>query len=294
MSTQHSAPATGVIGEYEPQPAVSLTLRNASTEVTVSGKGAAIDSLKVDGAQVLTTYDGRPHGLPYLDTMHSMLPFSDNFGPKHGSSRHLNYRVVGATGDRLAMCSTDPLTGMDHMQEVALLQNGIEIIDHVVADYDEQTSFGKHPYFKLDHTQISQAQIVGPGSHNATINAIRSDGQRVNATLAELLQQQYLLGDSEEPQTFMLELPQGNIRLALPGAAIDMQVSAQVTDSQDHIQRVPVNFFLWHRPGSDTFCIEPVAGAYIQLGNGKLVKNDLSLQEGSRLEFKTKITKASL
>lgn len=240
--------------------------------------GAYILGLQVDGVPLLTSPGRNPHrpdeqppaAAPdepvKMDAAHSMVPVGKTAGQavdRHGNSRYRTYDVDGdpAAGE-LVLTAHDDDYALTHTKTVSLLRDGLRVSDRLEQDADAESrlSIGEHFYIPVRQADISDIIVLNGGGNPTQLAAHQMDGAALTGTFQDM--------DPalQAGETFYFVLPEsGRCEFAFPDGRV-ITVSAAVESSDG--QAISTGLFIWHRPGSDTLCIEPLAGAHVADSDG--------------------------
>lgn len=265
----------------------SLRLQAADgSSLEVTRQGAAIHELYLGDRRVLTSaeVDWLGHNKAKHDTSHSVLPFGPNgLQPQHGASRYLDYDIDLATSDRLSMSAYDRLLDVGHSQTTLLDGSGLTTVDEVInlGDTVRLLSFGKHFYFDVPEEGIADMNLWTPNS-GRMLTATRPNGQKKQGSLQEL----HGLLMAGEP--LICDDAPDYLRIVMPGGdRLGLQMRAHINGV-----RQPMQFALWHRPHTDTMCIEPLAGVRIE-DDGTFYNDEVILGRHKVLQFETRLNRVT-
>lgn len=257
------------------QDEILLTLSDDSAQARafIRPVGAYITTLNVGGLPLLTSPGRNPYrpdeplpdtiaGEPVkMDAAHSMVPVGITKGQyvdRHGNSRYRPYQVYGepASGE-VVLDAHDDDYGLEHSKTYQLQADGLTVIDSLenTGDSEQHLSIGEHFYIPVQEADIRGITILD-GSGNATsLELHQMDGEALTGSFADMD------AGLQAGETFFHMLPSGGSRsFAFPDGRV-VTVSAKV-ESSDGLSNT-AGLFIWHRPGSDTLCIEPLAGAIV-------------------------------
>lgn len=262
---------------------IQITSPGGSSSAEVSRQGAAINKLHLAGRQVLVSaeVDWLGHTPGKRDTSHSTLPFGPNGNqPQHGLSRYLDYDVSTSVQGLIEMSARDPLLSVGHSQEVWLSDNEVVVTDDIVniGDQPKNLSFGKHYYFSVLEQDIPNVRISQSGGGGLTVR--RPNGELLWGEFADFLPHL----NAGEP--LVCENFTGQLNILTPDNHLLLCADALLLDelSQETPKLLPMQLAIWHRPGEDTLCFEPLTG--VKLGDdGELFNNQVELDQDYSLRF---------
>lgn len=205
-----------------------------------------------------------------INASHSMIPAGpyDGLGGQHGFARWADYDVTVA-GNVLSMTAQTPEGGLGIHKNIRLEPSTITIICQATNHGSQiiHTSIGEHLYFTL------------PGE--------RSEGMLLgtDAPLAPIPEREAIMrGETVFWDTFdgrvVAEFPDG-------GKTISMYVTTTTADEHGARRpcKAPTGMLLWHRPGTESICLEPVVGS-MSLPDNK----HLEIEPGCTVIMRTTIT----
>lgn len=274
-----------IITEQRPPHELRYELDKGASSLLIRKEGATIRRLQVNGVDVLTTGtdlgDNAMEQQPLkIDATHTMLPAGPNeIGPQHGLSRYLDYEVGHSTKSSVSLRARDPLRNLGHTKELELQPDGLEVTDRVESLGADTIgiSVGEHLYFSVAEKNLPGIRFIDEDGSDTTIRGHREDGSEFvgnySDTLADISIGETVF-DENFPGTQLIEIPGiGRIRL-----------TARLSKSEDNM---PVYLFMWHRPGANTVCFEPVAG--FNVGSDGMHNDRIVLEPGESLELQSKI-----
>ncbi len=255
-----------------------------ATSLLIRPEGAMILGLSVNGKTILTSPDlGTDFQQPVkIDATHTMLPAGmAEFGPQHGASRYLKYETDHAIHSEAQLSARDGLHELGHTKTFQVLPNGLQIIDDVVklGEETEGLSLGEHFYFKVDQQQIPEIEMLDSSGVATDITVRRKDGSTQTGTIRDLWP------ELSEGNSFFYEGFDGSQLLRLPtGDILKIEAHAESPDGA-----IPVQMLIWHRPGTDTVCFEPLAGRTLD-SDGNLKNSSIVLQPHQTMQLTSQVT----
>lgn len=229
-----------------------------ASSLLVRQTGAAIRELRLGNVEVLTTgTELDPNGIEQplkIDAAHTMLPVGPSeLGPQHGVSRYSDYEVEHSTEKSVSLRSWDRLRNLGHFKDIDLDDDLVIITDTIenLALTDTQISAGEHLYFKVPEAELERIRLVEEDGSDAVIRGHNEDGSIFEGTYADMV------GKIREGDTVYGENFTGSQLIEIPGVGQVRLLAEAAKSSGDSLQ---VDFHIWHRPGSNTVCFEPVVG----------------------------------
>lgn len=258
--------------------------KGTTSSLLVRKEGAIIRRLQVNGVDILatgTSLDSDAIEQPLkIDATHTMLPAGPNdVGPQHGPSRYLDYEIEHSTEGLVSLRAREPLRNLGHMKKFELQPDGLEITDTVenLGPVNIGLSIGEHLYFSVAEENLANIRFVKEDGNDTVITGHRDDGSYFTGNYSQALADfsgGRTIFDESFTGTQLIEIPRiGRIRL-----------SAQAMKEGSSL---PAMLFMWHRPGADTVCFEPVSG--ITVSEDGLRNDGIALGSGENLELHTKI-----
>jgi hypothetical protein len=222
---------------------------------------------------------------------HTMSPVGKMLGqddPQHGMSRRLNYDNVdlhSRDGVFVMMRAEEPSRTITHSKLFNLARTGLTFGDTLQNTSDTDTlytSVGEHFYIPVPENEISQIKLLDSMDESTQVEVARQDGQlstiRTFGNIADGL---------ADSQAFYLPMPHNNSQFFSFADGRRMRVSAYRVASQNRTPETNKGLLLWHRPGTNTICAEPVAG--VSISAGQFINNQLVLPPGGFVELRSSI-----
>ena len=270
-------------------------ITNGRGLVELRGRGGHIiqgwlENPQTQGAvQVLYSDDDLTIGK--LTATHMMSPVgpSDGVGGQHGLPRWADYRIFkpdeNPNNGLYCQAKRNDVREPTILRAVELPEPSKLVITNVLqsnrheraVDLDEQSkqraSMGEHVYLACRESEIGQIVIDG-----LYIQDILSD-----EIVAGILEGKPYLWEREK-QVDPIEINFFDGRKVQLGAEAKLSHSETPDDATSLDETI--KYLIWHRPGTDSICIEPVVG-YRQDNDGP--HSDILLEKGDRLELKITI-----
>lgn len=274
--------------EQRPHKVVRIISPDGKSAAEIASQGAAINELHLAGSHVLTSAEVDWLGLTpgKRDTSHSVLPFGPNGDqPQHGLSRYLDYEISTSVNGLVEMNARDRLLQIEHSQEVWLGDGEFVATDEIInfGDKHRELSFGKHYYFSVPGPDIPSVRISQPGND---IQVRRPNGELLWGEFADfwpyIKEGEPLICEDFSGQ-LVVQSPEN--RFYLSADAITFEESSPVAS-----ELLPMQLAIWHRPGEDTLCFEPLTG--VKVGDdGELFNNQVLVAPGCGISFHSSIEK---
>ena len=263
---------------------------DGESSLVVRQTGATIRELRLGNVEVLTTGTALdPHDIEQplkIDAAHTMLPVGpSDLGPQHGVSRYSEYEVEHSTTTSVTLRNWDRLRNFGHTKEVGLFDDSAVITDTIenLALESTQTSAGEHLYFKVPEAELEGIRLVEEDGNDTVIRGHNEDGSIFEGTYADIVKK-IQQGDTVYGENFS-----GSQLIEIPGVGQVRLLAEAAKSSGDDVR---VDFHIWHRPGSDTVCFEPVVGFNVDEdgdhNDGIRLGPDESLQLRSEIQLVTK------
>lgn len=225
------------------------TVAVGDARVTVREQGGYIVEallMDADGHLVPLLFADANISRTKINASHSMVPAGpyDGLGGQHGFARWADYHVTVA-GNVLNMTAQTPEGGLGIHKDIRLDPSTITIICQVANHGPESihTSIGEHLYFTL------------PGE--------RSEGMLLGADtpLHPIPQREAIM----RGEAVFWDAFDGKAIAEFPHGSKTIHLHVTTTMSDEHGARqsceAPTGMLLWHRPGTESICLEPVVGS---------------------------------
>lgn len=293
--------------------------QDADVELKVRTEGAIIRDLRVDGTQILASsdtsvhlsevktrkefaFEDNPQPLK-IDGTITTLPYGPtDGGPQHGLSRILTYESIPrSSANSLNLMARDPVMDLNHFKEFVVEPDGLSVVDEVVntSDHETNLSIGEHYYFAVDKEKLADVKFLDETGAEQSIR-VRKElgedddheaiyGEEETGTLSSFLD------DLKDGKTLYLEGFTGTQVISIPGigeitltaeAVTNLSAGNMADDANGQTQSVAL--LIWHRPGTDTICFEPVAGVTIN-SEGREVTDGLTIPAGKLASFTSRV-----
>jgi hypothetical protein len=267
------------------RPARDLMLAslNSSARLVVRARGALIRSLTLGGVPVLVS-------APVADSWHepwkldgtiSMCPAGPSRGkPQHGESRLCDYSCLRPTSGTMQLRAFLRLQDLGHIKEFTLLPDGLEITDEItnLGSSTWRGSLGEHLYLPLPGVDQLVMRWLNTTGGNQLLSGRLEDGSFLAGTLSSF-QPVLSAGGTVTVADF-----NGAAQLAIPGTGTVLVEATLLREGKDR----PITTWLWHRPGTATWCFEPVAGVGFRT-SGRIRNDRLSLAPGQCMKLTCRV-----
>ncbi|MFZ1812681.1 MAG: hypothetical protein WAU02_04185 [Candidatus Saccharimonadales bacterium] len=250
------------------------SISNLWAQVNVRARGGMITSCLLEDPETTETVpilycdDGKK---AKASATHSMSPVgpSNEPGGQHGPWRWADFRQFPSGDSRvLHMQAERSDVAEPTMTRRVMLPSQSELaITSVVHsnrfEQPETTNLGEHVYLACPENDICEVVI---------------NGNTLTDVLPEGMLERVLAGEpyhwATAPETLRIGF--------VDGRTLEMSATARVDDDGNEV-KYSVTYLIWHRPGTDSLCIEPVVG-YDQERDSRI-----ELASGASLSLETRI-----
>ncbi len=246
-------------------------------------EGALIAELWVAERRVLTSPAGDDFEQPVkTDATITMLPVGPSaVGPQHGASRYLDYGIEHSAGHSVKLAAKDTLRGVGHLKTITLESTGLTVTDEVVSNSNHGEtglSLGEHFYFAVEEIDMAGVKFLDGAGAEQLITARKLDGAEQTGILAGFLP------ELKAGRSIYLDRFNGSQIISIPGLGeVTLQARA-MSESQEHT----VGLLIWHRPGSNSMCFEPVTGFMVG-DEGRLHNDGIVLAPGELVTLVSRV-----
>ncbi len=253
----------------------------------VQTEGALIEDLRVGDTQVLTSVDVKDPetGDDFLrplkrDGTITVLPYGPSpAGPQHGPSRYNQYNIASSAANRLELTARDP-QGYGHLKTLVAEADGATITDEVVnlSGNEARMSVGEHFYFPVQEAELAQVKFLNESGEETSFATGVEDKGNAHGKLSDFLD------ELMDGKTLHIEGFTGSQSISIPGlGVIELGADAQVEG-----QKQAVSLLIWHRPGTNTICFEPVAGVAMD-SEGREQSDGVALGAGETVTLTSRV-----
>lgn len=242
--------------EIERAPVHLTEMEAGGAKVVIRERGCFIPTLELieseTGIAVPVLYSEDDLEKPKLSASHPMSPVGPykGIGGQHGYPRWADYQKLfqeeGLAGEhRTVLQAKRSDDGLSLARELVLDATSLQITNTIRSSVDTptSTSFGEHFYFRLT---------------DETSKGLRFDG----APLDDFLQESGVLSRIMEGNSYFWSGFDGEVVIEFPdGKQVRLTAEAMLdTEKGKETLSHKVGMLLWHRPGSESICFEPVVG----------------------------------
>lgn len=245
--------------------------------------GCTLANERGDHEAVLSTASSvRDYTAPKLGATHPMAPVGPYDGPggQHGPLRWLPYITAyqqASDESKVTLMPTGPRGPFDIVRTVWLARTSIGVatsLENRTGD-SAKTSIGEHAYFAMPVTPSSPDTLL--------INGVPLDDPLIGGKNAFTS----LMGG----QAIYWRNFGGQAKVQFPdGKRVDIEATL-VRDGSGPRDLIP-DMLIWHRPGTDTVCFEPIGGCVPGETREQPIEDNraLSLRPGQAVELATTVT----
>lgn len=291
MADNNSEKFSNVENERVPH-GLRVELTSGDDAMVVRQIGATILGLRLNGIDVLTTgtdlTPDEPDERIKIDATHTMLPAGPNDqgpiqGPQHGPSRYLEYGVDQPDEASAFFRAHVPMWDLDHSTAFRVGGGTAEIVDTAanVTDAETGLSIGKHLYLKVAEEDLPNIRFVETDGSDTRLAGHKQSGKAGEPFEGDFTD---IVDHISQGKTVFHERFTGSQLIEITGIG-RLRLSANALGPDG--QAVPVMLWLWHRPGSDTVCFEPVAG--FRVDESGFYNTEIPVSPGGSIQLKTKL-----
>jgi galactose mutarotase-like enzyme len=258
-------------------------------QLQVRTEGAIIRDFRIGEKRILSSTDtADPEtGDDFLqpvktDATITMLPAGGNeVGPQHGASRYLDYTIESSVANAVELRAQDSLRELEHVKKFAIQPDGLTITDKVLNTGDNEMgiSVGEHFYFAAPEADLSGIKLLDETGVEQSITVRKLDGTDETGPFSAFLP------ELNKGRAVYFGGFSGSQIISIPGLG-EIALSA---DAIAEGKQQSVGLLIWHRPGSNSICFEPVSGFSIDT-DGKTKNGGIQLDSGALAKLSSRVS----
>lgn len=275
----------------EQAPTDTVRLENGDSSIEVRTRGAFITECKLmsfstEPKAVELLYCDPEISASKLTASHMMTPVgpSEGIGGQHGIARWVDWHVFENPTDaplsqnpRIVMQAKRGDLGESLFRTLELGKDELIIHSEIQSNVEEDTkvSLGEHLYFPCKEGDIEKIRLYMDYSEDESVSLAEAFGQDIADGILE-----------GEPYYWSGFNGHVDVDFGDDEALVEIDSDLDIGDDTAPIQMV--GMLIWHKPGTDSICFEPVAGFY-KMPDGTLRNDELRLSPMDSVAMRTSI-----
>ncbi len=278
--------------EGQPVPTDFVRLENGNSSIEVRKRGAFITECKLetfttDPQLIDVLYCGQDTSTAKLPASHLMSPVgpSEEIGGQHGLPRWVDWHVFEPTKDILQGWPTIVMQAKRDDEEETILR-ALSLDKHNLkirstlqsnSERDTKVSLGEHLYFPCSERDIPNIAMYISGESDREDKLLTLEEAFGKEMVQKLMQGEAFFWPDFSGYT---EINFGNNKY--------VQLRSRLSIGPDGAPSQMISMIIWHLPGSDSICFEPVVGFW-KNPDGTIRNDELRLAPSSTIELETSI-----
>jgi hypothetical protein len=242
--------------------------------VLLRSQGSMIRSMHVADTLVLTSDDFNGGFQPIkMDGTIPMCPAGPSgYGPQHGGLRYEDAVISYAIGPVVKLTALDRLRNLGYVMTTRLLSDGIAVTDDIVnLGGPRRLSEGKHYYLATPWSDnLRDILWLDQNLSELVVTGRLENGQDVTGPFSAFVPT--LLKEG----TVAISGHDGPIIVDIPGVGRVWLAAYATCEGRRGLVRQRVTWWVWHRRGSRTLCMEPVIGTSLR-SDGRMYNRHIYL-----------------